>query len=162
MKNYFEIITYGENKVADYHYAFKGKSHIFREYDDGQSLLKMYYFYQTLNDEMFTLRASTRSQFLVDVILKNMAISSIVESILELEVNHEKKAMLLDFYYISASRVFNMLDFMDSLQPQVSESIDQILLKDNGKPILTIYSKEAKESKEVEVGDVGSVRIIKI
>lgn len=151
----FETITYGENKVAEYAYAFKSQSGIFREFKDGISLLKWYYAYQTLKAEDFTLKGSSRMSFITDVFLSHLPVSSVVESILECELSNSQKASLIDFYYLSSKRVDNLQEFLKELSQHVKEPSQQ---KVEGH-ILKIVSPLSPKSSLYDLGAVGKMDV---
>lgn len=154
MTDIFETITYGENQVQQYTYAFSSNSSTFREFKDGMSLIKWYYAYQKLNGKEFDLKGTSRMHFIADVFLSELNVSSIVESVLELDLSNSQKATLIDFYYLSSARVTSLLRFIDELGSKHNNQSEERLVIDQEKK-LVINSQATQQPLQLPIGNVG-------
>lgn len=159
MIDFFETITYGENRVKDYVYALSHNSGTFREFKDGLSLLKWYYVYQKLTGQEFTLKGESRMRFITEVFLDKAQVLSVTESILECDLSNDLKAKLIDFYYLSSSRVKNLFNYLNELSAQVDTKSEEILMVKNDVKSLLIKSPETRDTQVLKIGVVGELHI---
>ncbi|NLC06139.1 MAG: hypothetical protein GX778_06445 [Erysipelothrix sp.] len=156
MVNLFETITYGENKVNEYAYAFSHHSGVFRPFKDEISLIKWFYLYLKLKDQDITLDGKTRMLFVTEVFLSDVQVSSVVESILETSLSNSQKATLIDFYYLSSSRIKNLISFLEKLSQEVNGRSEEVLKIEDGNRVLSIQSQETEQSYQIELGKIGT------